>query len=261
MTAGIGSFTFGATAFGAQSVTALEVIQDALELLGVYGPGDAISGADSARALSVMNDMLDVWSNEPLACFAHATQSFPLAVGQPQYTIGPGGDMNTVRPIRIIDAAGSAYLTDDEGNRYMMNVVDQLTWNNQTTSIVDADLPTTLFYDPQFPLGIINIWPTPDVAYTCSFMSYLPLAAISLLSGAFSLPPGYKRAITTNLAVCLKPYFTGSQLDPDVREEARETKGTIKRSNMRPVRSVYDPELVARGSSTYNIYSDGRGGR
>lgn len=241
--------------------TALDIIQDALELLGVYGPGDTISSADSARSLSTLNDMMDVWSNESLACFTWLTQTFTLNPNQYQYTVGPGGDISGTRPLRVSDAPGAAYLLDTNLNRYLMDVVDQLTWNIQTTAVANSDLPDHLFYDPQFPLGVINIWPTPTTGYTCSFLSYQQLGDFASLAAPFSLPPGYKRAITTNLAVILKPYFTGSVLDPDVRIEASTTKASVKRNNMRPQIAVYDPELVSTGNVVYNIYSDRGTGR
>lgn len=241
--------------------TARDIIQDALELLGVYGPGDTISAADAARSLSTLNDMIDVWSNESLACFAELQQSFPLVVGQSKYTVGPGGNINGTRPLRVMDAPGAAFLLDTNNNRYLMNVLDQQTWNMQTTAVANSNLPDLMWYDPQYPLGIINIWPTPAMTYTCTFTSYLQLGDFANLAGTFSLPPGYKRAITTNLCLSLKPYFTSATLDPDVREEARITKGSIKRNNMRTQIAVYDPELVARGNNTYNIYSDRGSGR
>jgi hypothetical protein len=239
----------------------MDIIQDAFELLGVYGPGDTISDADAQRMRNVLNDMLDVWSNESLACFCLTTNSFPLVVNQSAYTIGPGGDINGPRPLRVIDAPGSAYLLDVNDNRYLMNVLDQMTWNMQTTAVANSNLPDLLFYDPQYPLGIINVWPTPNINYNCYFTSYTQLGDFAELSTSFSLPPGYKRAITTNLAVSAKAYFTGAQMDPDVKEEARETKGSVKRNNMRTQISVYDPELIARGDSTYNIYNDRGTGR
>ena len=74
--------------------TALDVITDAFELLGIYSPGDSISSADLNRGLSVLNDMMDVWSNESLACFDWVTQTFTMVPGQYQYTVGPGGFVN-----------------------------------------------------------------------------------------------------------------------------------------------------------------------
>ena len=241
--------------------TALDIIQDSYELLGVYGPGDTLSSADASRGLSVLNDLFDVWSNESLACYANRTISFTLIPGQSVYTIGTSGDINTVRPLRVENQIGSAFLTDNEGNTYLMDVVDQMTWNIRTSSNVNSNLPDTLFYDPQFPLGIINIWASPTEGYLCTFLSFEPLASLSNLTSTFSLPPGYKRAVVTNLAVMLKPYFTSAQLDPDVRAEAMTTKGTIKRNNMRQQRAVFEPEIIARGFNTYNIRTDSSGFR
>ena len=241
--------------------TALDVITDALELLNVYSPGDQISSADLSRSLSVLNDMMDVWSNESLACYDWITQTFTMVPGQYQYTVGPGGYINGTRPLRVSDAPGAAYLLDTNLNRYLMDVVDQLTWNIQTTAVANSDLPDILFYDPQYPLGIINIWPTPSSSWTCSFLSYAQLGDFATVSSAFSLPPGYKRAITTNLCLSLKPYFASAQIDPLIIKEASETKASVKRNNMRTQVAVFDPELVSRGNAVYNIYTDRGSGR
>lgn len=241
--------------------TARDVIQDSFELLGIYPPGNSMSTADALRGLSTLNDMLDVWSNESLACFDWVTMTFTLIPGQYQYTVGAGGNIDQTRPLRVSDAPGSAYLLDTNLNRYLMDVVDQLTWNIQTTAVANSDLPNILFYDPQFPLGIINVWPTPSIGYTCSFLSYRQLGDFASLDALFSLPPGYKRMITTNLCLSLKPYFTGAQIDPLIMKEASETKASVKRNNIRTQIAVFDPELVSRGNSVYNIYSDRGSGR
>jgi hypothetical protein len=236
--------------------TALDLIQDSLEMLGVYGPGDAISSADSSRSLIVLNDMLDSWSNESLTCFAWLQQQFALAVNVTQYTCGPGGTVSNVRPLRVSDSAGSAYILDQNNNKYPMDVVDQLTYNLRTTAAVNSNLPDTLFYDPQFPLGIVNIWPTPSEIFEVYFFSYLQLAEFATIYTNVSLPPGYNLAIKTNLAVALKPYFTSAQLDPVIIKRAAESLGNVKRNNNRTQRSIYEPEIIARGQSTYNIRSD-----
>ena len=92
-------------------------------------------------------------------------------------------------------------------------------------------------------------------------MSYAQLGDFATVSSAFSLPPGYKRAITTNLCLSLKPYFASAQIDPLIIKEASETKASVKRNNMRTQVAVFDPELVSRGNSTYNIYNDRGTGR
>jgi hypothetical protein len=92
-------------------------------------------------------------------------------------------------------------------------------------------------------------------------LSYAQLGDFATVSSAFSLPPGYKRAITTNLCLSLKPYFASAQIDPLIIKEASETKASVKRNNMRTQVAVFDPELVSRGNAVYNIYTDRGSGR
>lgn len=236
--------------------TAAEIVQDALEKLRVYAPGEDATSADLARGFYVLNSMLDSWSNESLTCYAFLTQKFNLIVGKGQYTIGPGGDIDAPRPLRLFDSPGSAYLLDINNNRYPMDVIEQQEWNLKTTATVNSDLPDTIWYDSQFPLGVINVWPTPAQGYPCFVMGLLTLGGFVSLDTQAAFPPGYLLAITDNLAILLKPYFASASLDPIIVNSASEAKANIKRTNMKVQPAVYDPELVARGYSSYNIYSD-----
>jgi len=88
------------------------LIQDSLEAIGVYQPGETITAADADRGLIVLNDLLEQWSNDNLACFAFLTQSIALQNNVGQYTIGPGGDVNGTRPLQLTQV----YLQDALGN-------------------------------------------------------------------------------------------------------------------------------------------------
>ena len=240
--------------------TAQDIIQDALERIKVYAPGETISDADAERALTRLNDMLDSWSNESLACFANVEQSSALTIGKNSYTIGSGGDFNVTRPLDILVGPGAAYLQDSNGNNFDVNVVTQDRWNqigNRGTTIT-SNIPDTLFYDPQYPLGTINIFPTPNLAYMLFWDSRLQLTEFSTLTTTASLPPGYLKALKDNLAIEVWPYFKadGSSPSQDLIAAAMQSKGNIKRTNMKPVIATYDPAIVSRGSSTYNIYRD-----
>lgn len=238
--------------------TAMDLVQDVLELLQVYAPGETISDADAQRTLSVIDDMLDVWSNLTLSCFTILEQSFPLIAGQQSYTVGPGGNINGQRPIKILDGPGTAYVQDFNGNNQGVSVVARDQWNmyGNRSGLITSDFPDTLFYDPQYPLGIINVYPSPTIGYTMFFDSYSQLSGLSSLTAVLSLPPGYKRAIVTNAAVSAKPYFKTGQLDTLIIAEAMKTHGDIKRSNMRPNVAIMEPELVSRANVSYNVYSD-----
>lgn len=239
--------------------TALDIITDAMVSIGVYAAGEPITDADAERALSKLNDMLDSWSLESLTCYAFQTQSFPLVGGQASYTIGgAGGNFVGSRPIRLNEAPGSAFLVDPNGETYPLAVVTQERWNQIGNQSVTSSVPDTLWYNPQFPYGIINIFPVPILPYTLTFICQLAFAAFSNLAAPMTLPPGYKAALQSNLAIELWPLFKpdGSAPGQVLLSLAMKYKGNVKRTNMRPLVASYDRELVSRGAGTYNIFRD-----
>ena len=238
--------------------TALDLITGALIDLGVYAPGETVTDADAEYCLGKLNDLLDSWSNESLACYANLEQSVVLQVGVSQYTIGSGGMIAAPRPLRIQTGPGAAYITDFNNNVFGVDVIPQDQWNMLGNRTVTSNIPDTIFYDPQYPLGIINVYPTPSIGYTLYFDSYLQLSEFSSLSTTVSFPPGYVRAIKSNLAIEVKPGFKDAQIDPIIVEVASRSIAAIKRSNIKENVAVFDPELIAKGNGSYNIYTDGR---
>lgn len=256
------------------TITALSMIQDALESLGVADPGLPISGADGARGLNVLNQMMDSWSNETLTCFAITQQSTTLVVGKSSYTIGnftgignfvvgTSGigtqiDINSTRPLKIIDGPGAAYILDPQNNKYGVDVIPRDKWNMIGNSGINSNVPDTLFYDPQYPLGVINVYPVPNIAWALYWNSYTQLMEFTNLATVLQLPPGYEEAIVSNLAIRLKPYFQPPQMqiDPILVDRAKVSKANVKRTNMRVNEAVFDPEIISRASPTYNIRTD-----
>jgi hypothetical protein len=238
--------------------TANDLIQDAMEQGQWYAPGETMSSADAQRGLTTLNAMLDEWSNESLACYCNLEQSVTLIPGQAAYTVGPGGDVNGQRPLNVLIGPGAARITDTNGNQYDVEVITQDRWNIIGAPYSTSDYPDTLFYDAQFPLGIINVFPTPSMAYTLTWDSRLQLSDLSNLTSPFSLPPGYYKAITSCLALDLFPYFAakGEQPSQLLIAKAFNAKGAVKRTNMREVVAYMDSAIVSRAQGTYNISSD-----
>jgi hypothetical protein len=243
---------------------ARDLIQDSLEKIRVYSPGEQALDADISRGFNVLNKLMDSWSNESLSCYANLEQSGALLPGQYQYTIGAGGFFNMVRPLRILDSPGTCYVLDNNGNRYNLEVVPQDRWNLiGNIAQVTANFPNTLFYDAQYPLGIINVYPIPTISWTLFWDSRLQLSEFSSLNTQMSLPPGYEKAIVDNLSLDLIPYFKDEtfQVPPLWIKQAMDSKGNIKRTNIREVLAGYDPELVSRANGSFNIYTySNRGG-
>ncbi len=239
--------------------TALDIISDSLSEARVYAPGETVGAADSALCLRLLNRMMDSWSNETLACFATLTQSGVLVPGSAAYNVGPGSTFQATRPINIADGQGAAYLQDNLGNNYPVDVVPQDVWNQIGNRTTTSNIPDTLFYDPQFPVAVLNLFPVPTIAYTLYWVATLQLQEFPNLTTVVSLPAGYEDALVHNLTIRLKPHFKGAQIDPVIIELASQTKAAVKRTNIKAVESSYDGVIVGKASGTYNIYRDGRG--
>ena len=229
--------------------------------MGVYAPGEPVSSADMTQAFTRLNDMLDSWSNESLTCYAILEQTGTLIPGQYQYTIGTsaGANFSMTRPIRLIKTPGSVYVVDSSGNRYTLQVVERDQWNLiGNIANVTSDFPNVIFYDPQYPLGIINVFPIPNIGWQMYWDSYLQLTDFASLTTQLSLPPGYAKALKDNLALELWPYFKQDNSVPSALlvSTARISKGNVKRSNYRLNTALYDPEIIRTGQGSYNIYSD-----
>lgn len=244
--------------------TAQDLITKSLQQLRVYSSVETPLAADFQLGLDMLNAMLDSWSNENLFCYCIQEQSFPLVVGQNQYTIGPAAlNPNVVgtRPLKIIEGPVGAYIMDANENRYPVEVIDRNRWNMIGLLTNTSNIPDTLFYDPQFPLGIINVFPTPNQSNTLFFDSYQQFSDFAQLTSTITLPPGYVAAIIPNLSIYLKPFFKTAVIDKEIVGLASDCRAAIKRTNARVLKATYDPEIVSRASPTYNIYRDSTAGR
>lgn len=242
---------------------AITIIQSALEGIGEYDPVNTITDADAERCFMELNKMMSQWSNSSLACFAFLTQNIPLVNNKAAYTIGPLSppaappDIVGVRPLRL----EQVYLLDNQGNKYWVTIDTLYDWNNITNGLVTSQIPTDVYYDPQDPIAIINVWPVPiEPLYTMYWTSFLQLNSFPNLAAYIEFPEGYEDAITCNLRVKICPFF-GKAVTPDLRMEADETRGVIKRKNKIAQTSYYDPEIVPRAGSGFNILSGSYGNR
>jgi len=85
-------------------------------------------------------------------------------------------------------------------------------WANISVIQLQAINVTTVFYyDPQFPQGIINVWP-PLNGNSLEIFTWGFLTPPTSLSTVVMEPPAYQDAITYTLAVRLWPMLTKNQL-------------------------------------------------
>lgn len=206
---------------------ALDLIQDSFELLGVYAPGDTISAADSFRALSVLNTLLDEWAGQNLNVYSLATLSATVFAGQSQYSVGQGATVAAVRPDKITYGNRAATMTIAAAAT-PVNVVSSIEYQVLLGTVPASSTPDTLWYDNSgYPNGFLNLLPSPALGGTLTFTAWQRILSFPVQTTAYTLAVGVYEALRDNLALRLKPYFTDSQLDPGVMEGAMTSRAAM----------------------------------
>lgn len=228
-----------------------DIIGRAHRLLGLAPSGDAMPEANYQDGLVALNAMIESWQTERLIVFAYVETAFTEVVGDSSYTVGPSGNFNlTPRPSKIENIFIRA-----SGIDYPVQLVDQERWFAITDKAVTSDIATLAYYEPTLPTGNMNIWPVPSKANSLHIVTWSPVSSFSALSTTVTLPQGYERAITSNLALELAPEY---QLAPsaDVQRVAVESLSMIKRANQRPM-IAYTELGIMMSNPRSDIYSGG----
>lgn len=224
-------------------MTASDLINSSLRLIGILASGETASASESSDALTTLNNLIDSMSNENLLIFNNARETFPLVAGQQTYTIGTGGNFNTSRPQKVVNA-----LIQPPNNTPVielpMKILNQDEYANVLIKTLQSTFPLYLYVDGSFPLDNINVWPVPSVTCNIVLYSWKPLANIANLTTALSLPPGYARMLQFNLAIDLAAEY-GRQLMEPVPTIAVESKAVLKRKNATPQYLQVDEALQA----------------
>lgn len=218
----------------------IDIISGALRLISSATPGEAINGQEASNALVVLNELMSSFSMEWGLINIPTLESFPLVVGQTSYTIGTGGNFNTVRP----DSVFNQWLYDTAaGIRYPLKQIADNQYNAIPLNTI-ASIPKVIFYDPQYPLGIIYIYPVASLAtYQLNIESYKPMAQFTTLNTVMNLPGEYFKCLKLLLANELAPEY-GFPIGQDMKEEINKARDMMKARNFRRVVASFDAALM-----------------
>lgn len=209
--------------------TAQTVINRALRLIGALDPEESPTTNETANVLEALNGLIDSWRNDRLIVWSIATVTKTLTPADGTYTIGNSADINTTRPVRI----EGAYVTQS-GTDYPVEVISEAAYRAIPDKTTQSDLPQFVYYDPAVANGTIYLWPVPSAANVLTLSVWAPISTLATAGTTVTLPPGYERALASNLAIDIAPEFqkTASQ---EVAKMARESLAAIKKSNIRPI--------------------------
>lgn len=215
------------------SVTALDVITNALLELGIYTQGETISSDDADFGLSKLEDLLDEWNARQAYVFNQVFGLFTLTANHSPYLIGPGlssPDFAVAqRPVTIISASvvlqGQNPTTD-----IPINIRDDAWWAQNQVKQLTSTIPTDLYYSPDWPNGSIYLWPINTAVNQLRIQYWGLLTQVAALTDALSFPPGYKKAITLSLAEDMAAAF-GAQVAPSLAQKAMKARTAVQGNN------------------------------
>ena len=234
--------------------TLLDLLTGSLRLINAANPGEALDAVAARDALYVLNDLIEGLNLEHLTNPTGVSRVDVTCVsGQAVHTIGTGGNFNTSRPV-VIDKA----FVIVGGVEYEVEAIEADRWS-EISDKTFRGIPTTLYYEPEFPLGKVHLYPVPDQAYGLALWCWdsLPTYTMANLSQQLVLPPGYARMYRYNLALELAPEY-GKDPSVAVVNNAIESKAAVKRANhVAPMMRVDDAFQMGSCSASLSDFLGG----
>lgn len=235
------------------TATAQQFITGALQDLGILPLGQSPGGTESEDALVLLNLMADALGVDRLLLYQLVRTTKTLASGTANYTIGPGGDIDLVRPLWITRAGliqDTAAATPSEVPIAVLDDDEYAEWPQKT---LQAPHARALFYDHGFSAtdrGTVYPLPIPNVA-TTQLVLYTPGGEVSQFADlvtSYTFPTGWGMAIRSNFALRLSAMYPQAIISAELRASARGTKALIRAANVRPIKRRNTPLLTGRGA-------------
>lgn len=235
------------------TTTPRDLIKKALFEINVLASGEATNADDESDAFDLLNMMLETWGNKRNRILSSVKESFSLVIGQSSYTIGTGGDFNTERPVHIEQAFIRSATSDTD---YPVEILeDRAIYEGIPNKSLSAR-PFQLYFERIYDTARGNILfnREPSAVETIFLVMWKPFSTFSTLTDTIVLPPGYKRAIYTSLAVELAPSF-GKSISAELASKVSDANSALDSVNLEIPEMDSDAPARARGGR-YNINSD-----
>ena len=234
--------------------TGRQLITAALRKLNAVSANTPPTAEDVQVAQEALEHLIESKSNDLLNIHQITPYVFPTKSGQYIYTLGPGGDWDTERPMRVektrlllnprFDQTSQAVATVDVepllANKAAVNgegtvsIPLDLIADEDYASImargVQNALPQVCLDNGGFPLRQLYFWPIPtENSKAVELWLWEPLQ-IPDLDTELNLPPGYERYLTYALAAELCDEF-GKKLTGEIIQSLQEAESAIRSLN------------------------------
>jgi hypothetical protein len=236
------------------NLTAGSLVLSALNLLGIEEAGEVSTPEDIQEGIRFLNLLLDEYSLDRDKIYVRAEDIKTLTIGKGTYTIGVGGEIDTVLP----ESIEQAYLRNTQLTPPLDYPLDpgmsQEDYNGIPVKSIQT-IPTRLFLLKQYPIGSIIFDYLPNYTYELHAFSWKPFTRINDMNQGLMLPPGYEAFLACNLAVFFGPAF-GKEAPQSVVLRAERLAAKIGAKNYETPRVHLQgvPGTRRVGGSIYNPF-------
>lgn len=231
--------------------TPRDLILLAMKQTGVIGVGQTPIASDINDCFTLLNQMVSQWARKRYMIMHLVNLSF-TGTGQPSVTVGPSGDINTIRPVNIQSAF--VRLSPDSQNPVdkPLIVLQALEDYNNIGVKNIVSMPSYIYLNPTFPLATVFTYPACSDQYEVFFSVLAPLERFDNLSQVIDLPPEYEAALMYGLCLRMAPMY-GMAVSADLRLLAKQAVDTITDTNAQIPQLMLN---VPNGRGWYNIFTD-----
>lgn len=203
-----------------------DLINDILREIRVLSAVDPALPQDAEYVLRKINRTLDNWNADIRLAYAEVLSTFTLTPALQPHTIGPTGTIvQAQRPVSLQGASLNV-----SGSWIPIDVRDATWWLEQPNKTMTSDIPSVVYYEPEWPNGSLYFWPVPSSANQVALLMRQVLAQLTI-GTTVTFPPGYLDALILNVGFeCVGPFKV--DMPTRLEERAREALARIMANNI-----------------------------
>lgn len=236
--------------------TAQSLIMGALQDLGQMGAAESAPTAeDAAFGLVRLNQLIGQKNARKRNSWFQKSVSFPFAVAQASYTIGPTGDFVTTTRPENIQFAQLVLTNQSPPVQIDLAILQVEQYQQIPIPRLASEFPLMIYYAPEVPNGKIYPYPAfpSEVTFelNLTWWNLMDTIALADILTDLILPSGYERALQLNLAVNMYPAFAKRSDIDELRRQMREAWSDANSNNVPPPR-ISSTDGVTNGPMSFD---------
>lgn len=238
-----------------------QLLQNALEDGGIVGIDEDIEQTIITKAFRQANWLLAQWARKRWLVYSLSDYDF-VSTGAQTYAVGEGQIVNiNPRPDRL-EYAFLRFLNTQSPPlppQFPVDISLDIIPSKEDYSRISVKsvgtIPWQIFYDPQWPIGILRPWPIPQqglYGIHVGFKTVLP--RFQSLQQPINFPPEYETALNWGLARRLRAAFSLPP-SPEITSLARDALNVIRMASQ-AIWTQQIPSYLRTHKRAYDIRGD-----